>query len=248
MNTKYLGDSFDIHTGGVDLIFPHHENEIAQAEGATKKAYVRFWIHNEHLLVNGKKMSKSLGNFYTLKDLLKKGYDPKAIRYLLLSTYYRQQSNFTFEGLEAAKSAVDKLNNFIFILRGMNFKGDVGNIDELIKEAKAAFEEKMDDDLNISEGLAVIFDFMNDVNKLRLSKKDASNVINLMKEFDNVLGVIDFDIKAEISAEIKKLIDEREEARKKKDFEEADKIRGELKKKGIELIDTKEGARWKKIK
>ena len=238
MNTKYLGDTFDIHSGGVDLIFPHHENEIAQAQGATNKPYVKYWIHNEHLLVDGKKMSKSLGNFYTLRDLLKKSQDPKAIRYLLLSTHYRQQSNFTFKSLEAAKNAVDKLNNFVFLLQHMECREDIGNIDELVKEAKAAFELKMDDDLNISEALAIIFDFMNDVNKLRLSKKDAEKVIGLMKEFNNVLGVIDFRKKEELPEEIKKLVEERETARKNKDWKKADELRNKLKEKGYTIDDT----------
>jgi len=247
MSMKYLGANFDIHTGGVDLIFPHHENEIAQSEAYSGKKFVNYWIHNEHLIVDGKKMSKSLGNFYTLRDLLKKGYDPIAIRYLLLGAHYRQKLNFTFKSLEAAKKAIEKLNNFIFVLKGMNCKEDVGNIDELIKEAKAAFELKMDDDLNISSALGVIFDFMRDVNKLHLSKKDALNVISLMNDFNKVLGVIDFKEKEKIPAGIKKLIEEREEARKKKDWKKADKIRAELRKKGIELTDTPEGVRWKKV-
>jgi len=246
MNTKYLGDTFDIHTGGVDLIFPHHENEIAQAEGATKKPYVRFWVHNEHLLVDGKKMSKSLGNFYTLRDLEKKGYNPKAIRYLLLSTYYRQQSNFTFVGLEAAKNAVKKLNDFIFTLKNITSDEDK-DISQLIKNAEQDFEKKMDDDLNISEALAVIFNFMNNVNKLEISKNDSKKVIALMKKFNSVLGVIDFEKKEDISKDIETLIKERDKARLDKDWAKADKIRDELKNKGIELLDTKEGTKWKKV-
>jgi len=247
MSMKYLGNTFDIHTGGVDLVFPHHENEIAQSEAFTGKKFVNYWIHNEHLIVDGKKMSKSLGNFFTLRDILKKGYDPMAVRYLLLSTHYRQKLNFTFKGLDAAKKAVDKLNNFIFVLRGMNCSEDVGNIDELLKEAKAAFSLKMDDDLNISESLAVVFDFMGDINKMRLSEKDASKVIDFMKEIDSVLGVISFEVKEKISKDIKKLIDEREEARNKKDFSKADKIRDELKKEGIEVTDTEDGPRVRKV-
>jgi len=166
MSMKYLGDTFDIHTGGIDLVFPHHENEIAQSEAYSGKRFVNYWCHNEHLVVDGKKMSKSLGNFYTLRDLLKKGYNPTSLRYLLMSTHYRQKLNFTLESLDAAWSAVEKLNNFIFVLRGMNCSEDVGNIDELIKEARAAFELRMDDDLNISGALGIIFDFMTDINIL----------------------------------------------------------------------------------
>ncbi len=247
MSMKYLGQTFDIHCGGVDLIFPHHENEIAQSEAYSGKKFVNYWIHNEHLIVNGKKMSKSLGNFYTLRDLLKTGYDPMAIRYLLLSTHYRTKLNFTFESLKAAKNTIDKLNNFIFLLKTMNGEREI-NIDELLNETRAAFEEKMDDDLNISEALAIIFDFIKDINKLKLTKKEANKAIRLMKEFNKVLGIIDFNEKEDIPEEIKKLIKERNKARKNKDWEKADKIREELRKKGIELIDTKEGTIWRKSK
>jgi cysteinyl-tRNA synthetase len=247
MNTKYLGDTFDIHTGGIDLVFPHHENEIAQAEGSTGKEYVKFWLHNQHLLVDGKKMSKSLGNFYTLRDLLKKGYNTSAIRYSLLSTHYRQKLNFTFKSLDASQVAVDKLNNFIFVLNGMNCEENVGNINELVKEAKAAFELKMNDDLNISSALGVVFDFMKDINKLHLSKKDASEIISFMKEINKVLGVIEFKKEEKIPADIKKLIDEREKARADKDWSKADKIRDELKSKGILLDDTSDGVRIKRV-
>ncbi|MBU0628189.1 MAG: cysteine--tRNA ligase [Nanoarchaeota archaeon] len=248
MSMKYLGSTFDIHCGGIDLVFPHHENEIAQSEAYSGKRFVNYWLHNEHLVVDGKKMSKSLGNFYTLRDVLSKGYDPRAVRYLLLSTHYRQKLNFTFDGLDAAKKAIERFDNFIFVLRGMNCSEDIGNIDELIKEAKAAFSAKMDDDLNISEASAVIFDFIRDTNKLRLSKKDADKVLKFMEEVDKVFGVIEFSAKVEkISGDIQQLIDEREEARKNKAFKKADEIRDRLKKEGIELIDTKEGVRWKRI-
>src|SRR3989338_3062101 len=245
MSMKYLGETFDIHTGGIDLVFPHHENEIAQSEAYSGKKFVNYWLHNEHLVVDGKKMSKSLGNFYTLRDLTSQGHDPTAIRYLLLSTHYRQKLNFTFEGLAAAKNAVERLNNFIFVLRGMDGASDMGNIEELINEAKAAFELKMDDDLNISEGLAIIFDFMRDMNKLKLSKSDALKIINFMKEVDSVLGAIDFG-KEEIPAHIKKLVAKREEARKSKDWKKADMLREEIKKERYEIMDSPEGARVKK--
>ena len=246
MSMKYLGETFDIHCGGIDLTFPHHENEIAQSEAYTGKKFVNYWIHNEHLVVDGKKMSKSLGNFYTLRDLIKKGYDPIAIRYLLLSTHYRQKLNFTFEGLEAAKAAVEKLNNFIFTLKNITETEDNKKIDSLIKKSEKEFEDKLDDDLNISEALAVGFNFMNEVNKLKISKNDSKKVLDLMKKFNEVLGVIDFDKKEDVSDGVRKLIGERDKARDDKDWEKADKIRDELKKKGIELIDSKEGTKWKK--
>jgi cysteinyl-tRNA synthetase len=192
-------------------------------------------------------MSKSLGNFYTLRDVLDKGYDPKAIRYLLLSTHYRQKLNFTFKGIEGAQNTLKKLNDFIFNLKNITSNKKNAEVDKLIKKAEADFENKMDNDLNISEALAVIFDFMNGINKLEIGKKDAEEVISLMKKFDRVLGVIDFEVKDKVSEDIMDLIDEREEARKNKEWEKADQIREELKHKGIELIDTKEGVRWKKL-
>ena len=246
MSMKYLGNHFDIHTGGVDLIFPHHQNEIAQSEASTGEKFVNYWVHNEHLLVENKKMSKSLGNFYTLRDLLKKGYDPKAIRYLLMSTHYRQQLNFTLKGLDAAKNAVERLNNFIFNLNNIHGNKKNEKIEALIKDVKQKFEKKMDDDLNISEALAMIFDFIRDINKEALSKKDAKLVKKVMFEFNTVLGVIE-EQETAVSDKIQDLINKREEARKKKDFETADKIRDKLKSQGILLEDTPNGVVWKKI-
>ena len=215
MSMKYLGNSFDIHTGGVDLIFPHHTNEIAQSEGATGKKFVNYWLHNEHLLVDGRKMSKSLGNFFTLRDLLNKCHKPMAIRYILLTTHYRQQLNFTEESLKAAENAVERLNNLIFNLRNVTSASDNKAADRLIEQTKIKFERKMDDDLNISEALAVIFDFVRDVNKLidtnRISRKNAKDVIESMKKFDTVIGVIDFKEES-IDKEILGLAEEREKA------------------------------------
>lgn len=250
MSTKYLGQPFDIHGGGIDLIFPHHENEIAQSEAAFDKEMVKYWFHNEHLLVNGKKMSKSLGNFFTLRDLLKKGYNSRAIRYLLLSTHYRQQLNFTEEGIKAAENAVQRLNDFIIKLKSIKKDSSNKKIKKSIQEAKAGFETEMDDDLNISNALAVIFDFVKKINTLimkdDIGKKDAEEAIKLMEDFDKVIGVIDFE-KEKIPETIKKLTQEREKARKEKDYEKADKLRVEIKKKGYDLKDTKEGPVLSKI-
>ena len=245
MSSKYLGDTFDIHTGGVDLIFPHHTNEIAQSEAATSKKFVHYWLHNEHLLVEGKKMSKSLGNFYTLRDILKKGYSPMAIRLLLLSTHYRQKLNFTFKGLESAKNSVGRLNDFIFNLRHIKEGEDNPKVKELIEKAEQRFEEKMDDDFNISEALAVVYDFVNKIYKLKISKKDAEKSLDLMKKFDSVLGVIDFK-QQEIPKEIIELKNKREKARKDKDFELADKLRDEIISKGYIIEDTSKGPKIKK--
>ena len=246
MSMKYLGETFDIHSGGVDLVFPHHENEIAQSEAATGKKFVNLWFHNEHLLVDNKKMAKSFGNFYTLRDLFIKGYEARPVRYLLISSHYRQKLNFSFEGLEAAKNAVERLQNFILKLTEEKGKEDNKKIKKLIEDARKKFEEKMDDDLNISEALAVIFSFINKVNKEKISKKNADDILKLMREFDSVLGVIDFE-KENIPGEILQLVEERENARKNREWEKADEIRKEIKEKGFIVEDTKEGARVKKV-
>jgi len=246
MSMKYLGETFDIHAGGVDLTFPHHENEIAQSEGATGKQFVRYWVHNEWLLVNGKKMSKSLGNFYTLRDLTEKeGRDPKAIRYLLMATHYRTPLNFTFEALEAAEHAIKRLLDFMIMLKNIKAHKDKPEVDKLIKEVIKGFEEAMDNDLNISQALGVIFEFVKNVNKLELGKKNAKKIIEIMNKFDKVLGILEEE-EAVLDREIKKKIKEREKARKQKDFAKADAIRAELAEKGITLEDTPEGVRWKK--
>jgi cysteinyl-tRNA synthetase len=247
MSMKYLGETFDIHCGGVDLIFPHHENEIAQSEAYSGKKFVNYWLHNEHLLVDGKKMSKSLGNFYTLRDLLAKGANPKAIRYLLLSTHYRQQLNFTFKALESATNTIKRLDDFMVAIRSIKTeKKPNKKIDKLIKDVKEKFEKEMDDDLNISNSLALIFDFMREINKLELGESDAKRVYDVMMGFDRVLGVLE-QKEEELSEELKAMIEKREKARKNRDYEEADRIRDELKRRGIVLEDTKEGVRWKRI-
>jgi cysteinyl-tRNA synthetase len=247
---RYLGETFDVHCGGVDNMFPHHENEIAQSEAATGKTFVNYWLHNEHLLVEGKRMAKRYGNFYTLRDLLGKGYDPVAIRYLLLSTHYRQQFNFTFEGLEAAKGAVERLRNFMRRLQDASGKGSGEEIAELMGKVQVGFGEAMDDDLNVSVALAVLFDFVRDVNNLldanAVSQAEAKQVYALTASFDKVLGVIG-KVEAEVALpkEAEVLIRKREEARKSKDWKTADAIRQQLKAMGIVIEDTAQGVRWK---
>jgi cysteinyl-tRNA synthetase len=250
MAMKYLGETIDIHSGGVDLIFPHHENEIAQSEAATGKKFVRYWLHSEHLLVEGRRMAKRFGNFYTLRDLKAKGYDPKALRYLLMSTYYRQQLNFTFEGLEAAKSAVDRLITFARRLLDADGKECGEKIRRMMRDVQKDFEEAMDDDLNIGNALAALFNFIREVNKLMdenlLSKEEALEVYRLIMKFDKVLGVIG-EVKKEweLPEEAEELIRIREEARKVKDWKKADKIREQLKAMGIIIEDTSQGVKWK---
>ena len=251
MSMKYLGETFDIHCCGVDNIFPHHENEIAQSEAATGKQFVRYWLHNEYLLVEGRKMSKRFGNYYTLRDLLAKGYDPKAIRYLLMSTHYRQQLNFTFEGLEAAKNAVDRLTNFVYRLLDADGEGCGEKIGSLMESVQKRFEEAMCDDLNIAVALAAIFNFVREVNKLmddnKLSRGEAEQVYELMMRFDKVLGVIG-EVKKEeekLPKEAEELIRKREEARKVRDWETADRIRERLKAMGVIVEDTPQGVKWR---
>ncbi|MGC9345982.1 MAG: cysteine--tRNA ligase [Candidatus Bathyarchaeales archaeon] len=250
MAMKYLGETLDIHCGGVDNIFPHHENEIAQSEAATGKQFVRYWLHNEHLLVEGRKMAKRLGNYYTLRDLLTKGYNPKAIRYLLMSTHYRQQLNFTFDGLEAAKNAIDRLVNLMYRLIDADGRGCAEKIKTLMNDVQKRFEEAMDDDLNISIALSALFDFVREVNRLMddnmLSKEEAKEVYELMMKFDKVLGVIGRVKKEEkLPKDAEELIRKREEARKAKDWETADKIREQLRAMGIIIEDTPQGVKWR---
>ncbi|MDD5649947.1 MAG: cysteine--tRNA ligase [Candidatus Nanoarchaeia archaeon] len=245
MSMKYLGETFDIHTGGIDLVFPHHQNEIAQSESVTGKKFVNYWVHNEFILVDGKKMSKSLGNFYTLRDILNKGYNGKEIRYSLLSTHYRIPFNFTFEGLNAAKKSIEKLNEFILKLENANGKGSK-KVTSLIKNVEKEFEIAMDEDLNISKALASIFDFTNEIYKLDINKEESKKIIDVIKNFDKVLG-LNLGEKEKISKDLLNLIEEREKARKNKDYKKADELRNELKQKGIILEDTKEGIIWKKI-
>jgi cysteinyl-tRNA synthetase len=253
MSMKYLGETFDIHCGGVDNMFPHHENETAQSEAATGKTFVNYWMHNEHLQVEGKKMSKRFGNFYTLRDLLAKGYDPIAIRYLLMSTHYRQQFNFTFEGLEAAKGAVDRLRNFVRRLHNTDGKESGGKVASFSEKAEVCFGGSMDDDLNVGTALASLFDFVREINNLLdanlVSKDEAAEVGGLMLKFDAVLGVIGkVEVEETLPADIDGMVQKREEARKAKNWKEADAIRAHLKTLGIVLEDTAQGVRWHKEK
>ena len=238
MSTKYLGETFDIHTGGIDLVFPHHQNEIAQSEAYSGKKFVNYWMHNEHLMVDGKKMSKSLGNLYILNDLEAKGYDPTTIRYELIASNYRQRTNFTFEGLKASKAAVEKLINFIDLAKN---KEDGKGIKEIIGKAKKEFEEAMDEDLNISKALAVIFEFVKEANKIGAGKKACKT----MMDFDNVLGVLKHK-EEKIPTNVKKLTEEREEARKTKNWSKSDELRDKIKELGFIVEDSDKGYRLKK--
>ncbi len=249
MSMKYLGPQFDVHTGGVDLIFPHHQNEIAQSEGATAKPFVKYWLHNEWLLVDGKKMSKSMGNFYTLRDILAKGYDPLAIRYLYLGTHYRQKFNFTFEGLDAAKQAVQRIQDCYANLADADAVEHNKDVHKRIDELKKQFGKAMDDDLDTPPALAALFEFVKDVNVMlankELSKKDGQAFREAFEEVDQILGILKKKEKP-LAKDLQKLIDDREAARAAKQWKKADELRDELRKKGIILEDSAHGVRWKR--
>jgi cysteinyl-tRNA synthetase len=249
MSMKYLGETFDIHTGGVDNMFPHHENEIAQSEGATGKQFVKYWMHAGYLIVDGKKMSKSLGNFYTLQYLLDRGYPALAVRYALLATHYRQQFNFTFDALDAARSALDRYLDFYSNLSDYAGGESSDGADNIIDRMLAGFEDALDDDLNISAALGEVFDFIRDINRLKaednLSVEERDRALGALERVDTVFNFLNRK-QGDIDSEIMALIDKRTEAKRNKDFETADKIRSELLEKGILLEDTPQGTKWKR--
>jgi cysteinyl-tRNA synthetase len=249
MSMKYLGPHFDIHMGGVDNIFPHHENEIAQSECANGQTFVNYWLHCQHLVVDNKKMSKSAGNFFTLRDLLQKGYDPLVIRYLLISSHYRKLLNFSFDSLEMAGQALNRINNFIFALKNVQTPGpENSEVKELINASQNAFTENMADDFNISGALGVLFDFIHQVNlKMNVvTQVDALLILKHMQKLDLVLGILPEHEPTNLETVIADKIAQREKARKNKDFVLADAIRSELKNQGIILLDTPTGVKWKK--
>ncbi len=249
MSMRYLGETFDIHCGGVDLIFPHHENEIAQSEGATGKQFVRYWIHSEHLLVEGQKMSKSLGNFYTLRDLLKMGFSAEAIRYLLISVPYRKQLNFTLENLRGVENRVKRLHDFQRRLYEANTieAKDIA-LAEAIARARLDFEAALDDDLNSSAAMAVISDFETTLNKSMsaLPSDCKQQALEVLRDFDSVLGIFGEVRQEVLDEQIQQLIDERAAAKAAKNYAKADEIRQYLSERGILLEDTKAGVRWRR--
>jgi len=251
MSMRYLGETFDLHAGGQDLQFPHHENEIAQSEGATGKLFAKYWIHSEFLKIDDATMSKSKGNFFTLRDLREQGYSPLAIRYLLLSIPTRKQLNFTFEGLQAAESTVERLRNFRrLVMESKGVEGSDAETAAMVSKALADFESSMDDDFNTAAALAAIHDMVREINiliadgKLRSDDRDA--VLDALGKFDSVFGILGKEESDILDDTIEALIAERQQARRNRNFPRSDEIRDELAEKGIVLEDTPQGVRWKR--
>ncbi|KIC71328.1 cysteine--tRNA ligase [Candidatus Protochlamydia amoebophila] len=251
MAMHLLGETIDIHVGGIDNMFPHHENEIAQSEACSGKKFVNLWMHAEHLVVDQKKMSKSLGNFYTLRDLLNKGFTGIQVRYLLLQTHYKTQLNFTFQGVESVKSSLQRLNDFIQRIYNIQTLQSDDQVDLLVNDALIRFAEALADDLNISSALAAIFDFVREINCLcdvnQVSQKEAETVINLMKKFDTILGVLTFDKREEsIPEDLQEAFAKRQQARQEKNWRLSDELRDFIHQRGYLIEDTPQGTRLKK--
>jgi cysteinyl-tRNA synthetase len=250
MSSKYLGQPFDIHCGGVDNIFPHHENEIAQSEAAHGKPFVRTWLHCHHLIRDGEKMSKSKGNFLTLRDLLSKGVAPLDLRFLLLGTHYRKTLNFTQDGLDQARAARRRLQDFHFELGRMSLPpGSTPEAAGAAEEARRRFREGLSDDLNVSTALTALFELVRKTNLMAsaggLRAGDASAVRSAVEELDGVLGFLEVREEEILPERLRKMIEDRENARRARDFSLADRLRDELLREGVQLEDTKDGVRWK---
>lgn len=251
MAMKYLGETVDIHTGGEDNKFPHHECEIAQSEGSTGKQFVRYWLHVTHLLVDGEKMSKSKGNFYRLDDLAGKGFAPRDVRWLLLSTHYRQQLNFTMHGLESSKAALARLDSFADNLARTKPE-NAGRPTTLAKKTLAAIDKALDDDLNVAAAFALVFDYVRAMNEKQaaksLTERDRAAAVWFLQEIGAVFGfTFGSGTEADIPASILALADKRDEARAARRFGEADRLRDEIKAAGWNVEDTSEGRRIRRI-
>lgn len=252
MAMKLLGNTIDIHAGGIDNIFPHHENEIAQSEAYSGQIFSRLWVHSEHLIVDNKKMSKRHGNFYTLRDLLLKGYTGSQIRYMLLQTHYKTQLNFTIDGLNAAKASLERLNSFIYRLKKIYANTSSEKSYAIIKKAQEDFSIALADDLNISVALSAIFQAVREINALcdrkDLSQKEAASIIEDFQKFNKVLGILSFEEKEEdIPKNIHQMLQERNQARKEKNWELADSLRNAILKEGYLIEDQENKTYLKKI-
>ncbi len=251
MSMKYLGETFDIHAGGEDLIFPHHENEIAQSEGATGKPFARYWLHAKFLNIDGEKMSKRYGNIKKPRDLVEHGVPPMAIRYLLLSVPYRTQLNFTADGLDAASASLERLRNFERRLRETaTAEGAAGAGAAAAERALTAFTDAMDDDLNTSLGLAAVFNLVTEVNPLidgrKITDEDRHTILDALGRIDSVLGVLSAVDDETVPAEIETLVEQRAEARRARDFKRADELRDQVAAHGYVIEDTPEGFKVRK--
>ena len=251
MSMKYLGETLDIHAGGQDLIFPHHENEIAQSEGATGKPFARFWLHNGYLNIDNQKMSKSLGNFFTVRDILQK-FDFEVLRLFMLSAQYRSPMNFNFELMQQAETALNRLytarDNLLHIVGGQT-DGEAGGLDELRAEAVRKFREAMDDDLNTADAIGVLFEYVREINghfAQSADKGEARAALETLTELSGVLGLLGRRNDA-VPEEIQKMADERALARKNRDWALSDKLRDEIKAKGWLVEDTKEGQKLRAL-
>ena len=250
MSMKFLGPSFDIHCGGVDNIFPHHEGEIAQSEAATGRKFVNFWLHCAHLIVDGKKMSKSLGNFFTLEDLIKEGFSGREVRYQLLATHYRQTLNFTREGLHAARAALQRVDEFTERLRGLAAgRAAGGSVPDWAEQGRAAVRAALDQDLNISEALAALFDLLRAGNKAldagAVSTEGAASALGVLDDIDRVLGVLKPSATA-ADSEVEELVKQRQAARAAKNWAESDRLRDEIAQRGWIVQDSPQGPKLRK--
>ncbi len=251
MSMKYLGPSFDIHAGGVDNIFPHHENEIAQSEAFTGQTFVKYWLHSEHLLVEGEKMSKSKGNYYTLRDLVDMGHDPRAIRFLLATSYYKHPLNFTIEGLRGTESTLQRLADFHDRVTQLDAGSESSGLQEIIDRAREQFFAGMDDDLNCPRAMAGLFEMIREVNKQidsgnPLGDKERKDILNLLELINSVFLILPTG-DVELPESVRRMIEEREEARDLKDYERADVLRQKIADEGFLLEDTPKGVKWKKM-
>ena len=259
MSTTELGDTLDMHLGGEDLVFTHHENEIAQSEGATGHPFVRYWMHVKHLFVEGRKMSKSLGNFIRVRELLEEGYDPAAIRHLLISSHYRGDLNFTRDGLKASAVAVQRLLDFEARLAELatDDSAETSTLPDLSAAVLVAFRAAMDDDFNSAHSLGTIFGFVTRVNaeldeRGSITTADRDAALDALRSMDEVLGLLEVahasrTVDDDLASWVERMIEERAAARASKDFARADEIREDLAAKNIVLEDGAEGTRWKVI-
>jgi cysteinyl-tRNA synthetase len=251
MSMKYLGETFDLHCGGIDLIFPHHENEIAQSQAATGQTFVRHWAHVAHLLIENETMSKSKGNVFVIPDLLARGHKPDAIRYSLIAAHYRSQLNFTWDGLGQAAAALERVRSFLQRAGEVESSGPVsGAVEAAVTKALAAFDAALGDDLNTPEALSAVHVLVGEANSLlaagEMTREGAARVRGAIEKMDSVLGVLLPQGEDRLTAEEQALFDERQDARRKREFARADEARRKLEALGVVLEDSAKGTRWRR--